>query len=274
MTRLFNAFLFKLRRDLTFKITLIIGAAMAVFMTLLYLGLDLLINEPEMPKMLSGQAMLVSSISPSQNFGLAIPINLISFIVLEFTQGTIRNKIIGGHSKGKIYISLFLNGLVFTLALVITYVLICFGLGCIFGGFDPQGATLASFGLVKMDEYYLIRTLIIGLLVYVSLVSFTVFIATLIRSIGPCIPIVIVLIVVLALIPSIAQAIAPINDTFLKITRVIDPLFALNAYEINEGTNTMSISNEAFYWGIANNLFYTVIFFLAGFFIFRKRDIK
>ena len=45
-------------------------------------------------KVATGQSMLVFSMSPAQNFGIAIPINLAVFIVLEFTQGTIRNKVI------------------------------------------------------------------------------------------------------------------------------------------------------------------------------------
>ena len=40
MRDLFRAFFFKLSRDLTFRITLIIGAGLAVLMTLLYMVID------------------------------------------------------------------------------------------------------------------------------------------------------------------------------------------------------------------------------------------
>ena len=103
MARLMRAFFYRISKDITFKITLIVGAGMAVFMTLLYLILQSAIGDGV--KMLSGQGMLISSFSPAQNFGIAIPINLISFIYLEFSQGSIRNKIIAGHSKVKIYAS-------------------------------------------------------------------------------------------------------------------------------------------------------------------------
>ena len=108
MKRLFKAFLFKLTRDLTFRITLIIGAGMALLMTGIYLVIDLTAATEGVlgdTKFLTGQTMLIASMSPAQNYGLAIPINVVSFICLEFTQGTIRNKIIAGNSKFKIYAS-------------------------------------------------------------------------------------------------------------------------------------------------------------------------
>ena len=96
MGRLFKAFFFKLTRDLTFRIVLIIGAGIAFFMTALYLMIDLgvegLAGDTDV-KFLTGPNMLLTSFNPTSNFGLAIPICLITFTCLEFTQGTIRNKI-------------------------------------------------------------------------------------------------------------------------------------------------------------------------------------
>ena len=192
MVRLLKAFFFKISKDITFRITLIIGAGMAVFMTLLYLGLQLALGDEMGGTMLSGQSMLISSFSPAQNFGIAIPINVISFIVLEFTQGTIRNKIIAGHSKFKIYASLYLSGLVFAFALLLVYVGLCTALGSIFGGFNPNGfaAIGTSIGGVVSGQF-IVRFVILSLLTYVSIVSFTVFFATLVRAMGPSLPVII-----------------------------------------------------------------------------------
>ena len=72
MQRLFNAFLFKIRKDATFRITLIIGAALAVFMTVLYGLLEKFAGGNGI-KYLDGQSMLLNSMSPVQNYGIAIP---------------------------------------------------------------------------------------------------------------------------------------------------------------------------------------------------------
>ena len=190
MSRLLKAFFYKISKDITFRITLIVGAGVAIFMILLYLLLDLFLDTEGM-KMLTGQSMLVNSFSPAQNFGISIPINVVSFVILEFTQGTIRNKIIAGHSKFKIYASLYLSGLVLAFALLLMYVGVCTAFGAIIGGFDLNTSTMVGTGIgAKMSAEFIIKYVILALLAYTSIVSFAVFVAALFRSMGPCIPLV------------------------------------------------------------------------------------
>ena len=304
MARLMRAFFYRISKDITFRITLIVGAGMAVFMTLLYLILQSAIGDGV--KMLSGQGMLISSFSPAQNFGIAIPINLISFIYLEFSQGSIRNKIIAGHSKPKIYASLFLSGLVFAFSLLIVYVGLCTALGSIFGGFDPNGMAVAgttSLGMI-VSPAYLWKFVILAFLSYLTIVSFTVFIATVFRSMGPSIPVVMLVVMGAYLIPMILGAISsgltmsaqatyveqyhqtPTMEelrsydetvkTFMDITnvlKVVDPFYGIAATETTmEGVAV--IDNLTLFGGIASNIVYSTLFFLAGMNIFRKRDVK
>ena len=299
-----RAFFYRISKDITFRITLIVGAGMAVFMTLLYLILQNAVGDGM--KMLSGQGMLISSFSPAQNFGIAIPINLISFIYLEFSQGSIRNKIIAGHSKSKIYASLFLSGLVFAFSLLIVYVGLCTALGSIFGGFDPNGMAVGgttSLGMI-VSPAYLWKFVILAFLSYLTIVSFTVFIATVFRSMGPSIPVVMLVVMGAYLIPMILGAISsgltmsaqatyveqyhqtPTMEelrsydetvkTFMDITnvlKVVDPFYGIAATETTmEGVAV--IDNLTLFGGIASNIVYSTLFFLAGMNIFRKRDVK
>ncbi len=289
MGRLFKAFLFKLKRDLTFRITLFIGIGLAIFLTLIYFGIDLITaNENNIPlselanKNCSGQAMLMNSFSQTQNFGLSIPINLISFISLEFTYGTIRNKIIAGNSKFKIYTGLFVSGLVFSLSLIIIYVLICFGLGTIIGGFNPNGSTAPFFGFIptNINWDFLLRFIFINLLTYVTLTSFAVMVVTVIRHIGGSIPIVLIVIIFAAMFGSISSLIAYGGtdlDGLIWALRILDPFYASNAMEfktLEGGTLLRIISNESFIVSIISNIVYTALFFFGGALIFRKRDVK
>ena len=292
MLRLFKAFLFRLRRDLTFRITLFIGIGLAVFMTVLYLILEYTLNaELEEGgisiKMLTGQGMLISSLSPAQNFGIAIPVNLISFTIIEFTHGTIRNKIIAGNSKGKIYASLFLSGLIFSIVLIIVYATLCTLLGTIFGGFNPtDGINPTSImnggGNARISTQYLIRIIIVSLVSYVSISSFAVFIATLTRQIGGAIPIVIIGILfcyLFATIVSTANLLSDSLDTLINVTRMVDPLYAQSEqfFEVvNSETGEMiqKMKDETFISAIINNLVYAALFFMAGLLIFKKRDVK
>ena len=289
MSRLFKAFMFKLRKDVTFRVTLIVGASVAVFLTLLYLLLDYALFEGEEHVFLNGQSMLITSLSPTQNFGLAIPVNLITYTVLEFTQGSIRNKIISGHSKAKLYLSLYLNGLIFAFSLLIVYVLICFGLGSLIGGFDPEGSFIGGIssiagGATTLGEGYILRILIIAVLVYAGIVAFTIFFASLFRNIGPSIPVVILVLIMCNLI-STFTSFPGIDENFIWAIRIVNPLHALSATEVITTTtkdaydNTIvnayvNMTNETFFSGIGSNIFYIFAFLFGGLVIFKHRDVK
>ena len=290
MGRLFKAFFFKLSRDLTFRIVLIIGAGIAFFVTALYLMIDLGmegLSGEENIKFLTGPNMLLTSFNPVDNFGLAIPICLITFICLEFTQGTIRNKIIAGHSKFQIYLSLILSGLVLTFALLIVYAGLCTLIGTIFGGFDlskPIIIITLSISGAYAEPIYIWQMIITAVVVYIAIVSYTVFFAALFRNIGPCIPVVIIVLMMLSLGGSIVAMIGEVleSDTLVNIVKVIDPLYVISGggtemklvIENDNPNYYVSLETGSFVATIINNLVYAGIFFAGGALIFVKRDIK
>ena len=289
MGRLFKAFFFKLSRDLTFRIVLIIGAGIAFFVTALYLLIDLGIEglAGESIKFLTGPNMLLTSLNPVDNFGLAIPICLITFTCLEFSQGTIRNKIIAGHSKFQIYASLVLSGLVLTFALLIVYTGICTLIGIVFGGFDLSNPIIIltlSISGAYAEPLYIIQMLIIAVVVYIAIVSYTVFFAALFRNIGPCIPVVIIVLMMLALGGSIVAMIGEVleSDTLVNIVKIVDPLYVISGggtdftyvIENDSAKQYVSLETGAFVANIINNLVYAAVFFVGGALIFAKRDVK
>lgn len=288
MGRLIKSFFFKLTRDLTFRIVLIIGAGLAFLMTGLYLLIDLGLGTfGENIKFLSGPNMLLTSLSPVDNFGLAIPICLITFICLEFSQGTIRNKIIAGHSKFKIYSALMISGLILTFSLLLVYVGLCTLLGTIFGGFDLEQPivllTLTILGAYS-DGVYIAQMLVTAIVVYISIVSYTIFFAALFRNIGPCIPVVIIALLMLSVGGSMVAMIGDAleNEALVNFVKIVDPLYVLSgggtteSYVVVNDTPKayVSIETGAFVATIVNNLVYAALFFIGGAFIFIKRDVK
>lgn len=282
MLNLFKAFLFKLTKDLTFRITLLVGLGIAIFTAAIFYFLNF-ITEGEV-NLLTGENMLIISLSPTQNFGLAIPINLITFTVIEFNHGSIRNKIIAGNSKSKIYGSLFISGLVFSLSLIIIYALVCFGLGTMFGGFNLSNGRGGILGTATIDATYLFRMVIVGLISYVSITAFSILFSTLFRQIGATIPIVIISIIgcyLVSIIPSLFGTFSEESEgvkEFLNVIRMVNPLYALGSQEMvldtTSSTMKMAMSDLTFYSSIINNLVYTAIFFIIGLFIFKRRDVK
>lgn len=277
-----RAFFFKLRHDLTFRITLFVGLGLSVFLTVLYYVLDHAIDSSGSGisgLFCTGQSMLVSSLNPAQNFGIAIPVNLISFTVLEFTQGIIRNKIIAGNSKAKIYFGLLLSGLVFTFILMIGYAGLSVGLASILGGFNANG--MMSTGGYSTPEF-LWKYVLLAALAFTMITIIAVFFATLLRSIGPCIPIVILLVLTCYLTSTIVGSMAnvpgmPNMDGAMQVLKIINPLHSLSVQStktVDEHTAILYFENDAFFSEIINNVVYSVLFGGLGLIIFKKRDIK
>ena len=274
MGNLFRAFFFKLRKDLTFRITLIVGAAVAILMMVIFLVIDYAIGVAEY-KFCTGQTMFLVSFTPTSNFGLAIPINLITFTVLEFSHGIIRNKIIAGNSKFKIYLGLFLSGLVFALSLLLVYAGLCTLLGTICGGFDANGITMAALGSSGAagicTPEFIGKTLLVAILIYVSITSFTVFVSTLLRNVGPSIPLTIMPLIILAIIGPVVYAVVPESREALMF---LNPIQVLANPTLDDHTNILYIGDLALTGAVVSNLVYTGLFFGFGALIFVKRDVK
>lgn len=276
MRNLIRAFFFKLSKDWTFRITLFIGLGLAVFMTLLYFALDHFLEmDAGKSVFCNGQSLFIASLSPAQNFGIAIPVNLITFTVMEFNHGTIRNKIIAGNSKGKIYLSLLLSGLTFTFILMTAYVGLSVGLASIFGGFDMEGAVASGISMAQMNLEFFWKMLVLAILAYALITFMAVFFASIFRSIGPCIPVVIIVIFAAYLSATILGPMAEVFDgleTANKIIRVINPFYSLGYSEVDGAK--LVVSNEAFLTEIINTIIYSALFITGGFLIFKKQDVK
>ena len=288
MLNIFKASLFKMVKDVAFRITLIIGGAFAVIMTGLYFLLDLSISAESgtmVHTYLNGPSMLINSLSPMQNFGFILPIMLIVFISLEFSQGIVRNKIITGHSKSEVYFGLLFSALVFAFGVLISYVLLCTFLGFLFSGFqlsDEYAAGIISTG--HMSLTYVLKLLLIAVLTYASIVAYTVFIVTTFRSIGPSIPLVMVVLMGLYVFASLVSTFyalgqegVDVGDTQIltNIAMIIDPLFAISGgTTVDQTTMELTIELPVFVSGVINNCVYITLFTTFGALLFVKRDIK
>ena len=267
MFNIIHASLFKLIKDWTFRITMIVGLGLAGLLIAINAGIG----------QLNGQTMFLASVSPSQNFGLTVPINLVVFTVSEFTFGTIRNKIIAGHSKFKIYTCLFLTGLVFTFSLMIVYMGAIVGISSAIGGFDAS----------KLGGQFIGCYIGYFFAAYIFVTSLSVFFGALMRNIGGSISIAIVSLVVLGMIPLIITlATAKNGFSTSNIQMWLNPLYMLGLYANSSsiidflggmGFDTAQFfvqSGEMIAAGILTPVLWAAIFFAGGAFMFVHRDIK
>lgn len=275
MLRLMRSSFYKLFRDKTFHIVLAIGIIVAVAMPLIYLAIDLTSGSNQVGVSCNGYNLLISTVSPVQNFGIAIPINLITFIIGEFNYGTIRNKIIAGNRRSYIYFSLFLNGLVFSFILLFLYMGLATLVATCIGGFSYQP-------LSGSDVLNLLQVLLITILVYTTLTSLCVFISTLFRNIGPSISITVIIMMIGFIVAMIYTTTSNLGSIirgealeFDTAMLILNPMFLMSIMSLGLGGLGEILSvNNIFIYQILSCLLYASIFYLLGNLGFKLRDIK
>ena len=261
MFKIIRASLFKLLKDRPFKIVLIIGGSLAVLFSLAYHFL--------LPELGGGYNSLVTSASPTNNFGLAVPINLVIFIIGEFNYGTIRNKIIAGNKRVNIYIALFIMGLIYSLILMTFYIGVSVGLSTILDGFFIEGVTVEPSTIIS----------IIGatIMVYMTLTALAVFAASAIRNMGGAITVTVLLIMfayIVGMVSSLDLSFDYIGETvkYPAYIQIINPLFfhsvtSFSVLGVGEVKDLLPLN-------IVSNAIYSALFLVAGILIFRYRDVK
>ena len=111
----------KFFKSKVFLIIVVLTIAFPIFMSSLYKILEEIMIGEEMPifsGLFSSFGSFLTGFNPVDNFGIIVLIILILWLSNDFTQNTIKNKIIAGYSKTKIYLS----SVIFTLSIVVTVV--------------------------------------------------------------------------------------------------------------------------------------------------------
>ena len=150
-------------------------------------------------------------------------------------------------------------------------------LGSIIGGFDING--YVSLG-VQINAEYFWKMVVLAIFAYIFITTMTIFFATLIRSIGPCIPIVILLIMGFYLASTIFSVVGLFGEdsevikNLTTIMMIFNPLHSLASSGSILGDGVIAIEDKAFIAEIINNTVYSALFVTLGVVIFKKKDVK
>lgn len=272
MRNLLSSDLKRMFKDKLFLIACIIGAGLALLTTLLYFGLNSLLSAvgEESFVIFYAKDILGASFAPLSNFGLALPIFICIIINKDFSYGTVRNKIICGHSRISIYISLLISTIILMSICIFGYVLVGFGLSSLLLEYSAITTFVNDIG-------YICLTILFGLIGYILLACIIVFFSTVMKNIGLAIVTYFgfsFLLTILATVLSIGSSFMPANNEVL-IT-IMEVLSNINIFYL--------FSNVIGYvesYSIANILYIildviilgSLVTFL-GIILFKKKDLK
>lgn len=186
-------------KDKLFLVTCIIAAAFALLTPLLYQVLfgtmdqNVQVFQQMGLLRIDAQSQFFEAFSLGGNLGLVAPILLAIILYKDFTQGTVRNKIISGKSRTSIFFSMYtvcaavIFGIVLLHAVATLLIALCF-FPYSYGG---------EFGLSQLG--YLLASLAMQVLLYLFMAAFVCWLCVSMKNIG----VVIVLYVAISMVMSL-----------------------------------------------------------------------
>jgi ABC-type transport system involved in multi-copper enzyme maturation permease subunit len=262
-------------KDKMMLVILIIAVAFSFFTPILYAvifsfgveGLD----DPAISMLINAKSQFFQCFSMGNNLGLIMPVLLGIIICKDFSHGTIRNKIISGASRSKIYASMFIVCATVITAVMLLNAFLSLGVSLVFFEYQPEPFELADFGyFVASLGMVLLLTLFMGaLLSWLCACS---------KNVG----LVIVLYIAIAFALVMAGSITQLAATFLGMqndTKAVADIFDLLT-NINPAmlSSRVGIGREYTFADVMYNTLPQIIcgtgLYLIGLMKFRKRDIK
>lgn len=210
-------------KDKLFLVSCILAGVFAIINPILNKVLFEAVDLGEMLGTMNAKTMMFTSFLPGDNVGLIMPI-LISIIVCkDFSQGTVRNKIISGNSRTKIYISHLLSSATVMCAVMLIHGLLTLGLSLCFFSYQSGDFTAADLG-------YLILSLLFEMIVYFAISAIITLIAILSKNIGICLLLYLAVSFGFSIVGAIFTVIGALIDPQNAIYGVIEFINALNIY--------------------------------------------
>ena len=271
MRNLLKSDLSRIVRDRLFLVVCIIGAAFAVFNPIMYKLIFVVLDADEMLTAMMGvdaKTMFFSSFSPSNNFGLIMPVLVGIILCKDFSYGTVRNKLICGKSRFSIFASMFTSATVITCGTMLAHGLLTLAFSLIFFKYQSESITGADVG-------YFFLSLLFEMLVYLFVSAIVSYLCASKKNVGGVIVLYIVVTFVFAIIGSITQIAALLVDPektgLIKFWQFLNNANMFTSTAIGYGTKYSALEVLAI---VLPTVLGTALFALFGFLSFRKKDLK
>ncbi len=247
MVNLLKTDLKRIIKDKLFLIICIIGAVMAVSTPLMNkLLMDSIESitsvEEEGLFVITAKSLFFDSFSVTSNFGLLLPIFVTIILFKDFSHGTIRNKIICGKSRLKIFFSMFLSSFIVIAGVLLLQALISLLFSLLFFKYTNTGGTSGS------EFAYFIESIAFILINYIFVAALVSFFCVFMKHAGTAIVCFVAVNIFLSTIPVLLDVYASILEevgTKKELVSFLNFLIDTNVYNnldfvIGKGTSYTS----------------------------------
>lgn len=261
-------------KDKLFLIICIIASVFALITPLLFKGIIMMADMEELLEMegmlgleINAKMLFFNSFSLGNNFALVLPVLLTIVLCKDFSQGTIRNKIICGKSRTSIYFSLFITCAIYMCAVILAQAVLTLLVSLLFFDYQATEFTANDFG-------YLMASIGLEILVYLFVSAILVFMIASMKNAGLAIVMYFVINFVCLIVGSITQIALPFTDPTNAVYGLLEFLNNANVFATTLiGGGTAYAAKELLAL-ILPNVLLTGLLLTLGLFIFRKKDLK
>ena len=277
MTKLIRSDFKKFFQDKLFLVVGILAVVFAATTPLLYVAIVGTMGEmdPMTEEMLAGymsaKGLFFGSFSFGNNLGLIAPLLIGIILYKDFSFGTVRNKIIGGHSRSSIFLSIFTVCITTLFGIVLLHALLTLGISLPF--FDYQ-----STPFVIADFWYLLESLLFQFLVYLFVAAFISWLCVTMRNVGMVIVMYIAVVFGCTMIAGILQMIVLVissDPDLVKAVNILDFFQRINVFNSSAtiGLGTSYTAEDVWYY-VLTPLVGTVAILAHGLLKFNRKDLK
>ncbi len=253
-------------KDVLFIVLLILAVVFAIIGPVLSNAMLSFIQMDEFAdNFIFAKSMYFESFSVSSNMGIIIPILLTIAICKDVSHGTIRNKIISGHSRTSIYLSRFITLCVYSVGIILFYALLSLGVSLMFFNYQPEP-------FKWIDFWYLLLSTGIYALIYVLISSMIAFFTVSMKNAGLAIVLYISAFFLFVIIGAVTDL--AVSLSFEEPSQVL--VFFNNANVFN--ASIIGQGNSYTVFELLSLLIPNILlaggFFSLGLLIFNKKDLK
>ena len=277
MTGLIRSDFKRFFKDKLFLVVCILGVVFAAITPLLYVVLFSGMGEidPATEELLAGyvtaKGQFFSAFSFGNNLGLIAPLLIGIIFYKDFTFGTVRNKIISGHSRTSIFLSMAIVCSVTLFGILLLHALLTLGISLPFFEYQTTPFEMADF-------WYLLESLGFMLLIYIFIATFVTWLCVTMKNMGLVIVMYIAVVFGCTMIAGILKVVGVVmalEPDMEKTVKALDFFQRINVFYSSAtiGLGTAYTAEDAWYY-VLPPLVGTVGFLGHGIWHFGRSDLK
>ncbi len=277
MIRLIKSDFKRIFCDKLFLVVCILAVVFAVIIPLLYVvifgAMDAI---DEMTKeLLSGyitaKGQFFGAFSFGNNLGLIAPLLIGIILFKDFSFGTVRNKIISGHSRLSIFLSLFIVCFIALFGIVLAHALLTLAISLPFFDYQSTPFTLSDF-------WYFLESLLFQFLVYLFAAAFVSNLCVTKKNIGLVIVIYIAIVLGCTMIAGILQGVIMVISAEPKMEKVVEILDFFQRINVFNFSANIGLGSSYKVKDVCYYLITPIVFTLGllghGMLTFSRKDLK